>query len=439
MREAVHVTDDPSGRSAAAANVFRGEVGLSSTQMRRPVLALLALALALALSASLPPASRAETGGASELENAPTLGNTAFDRQGMWIWYVSKSEGGSVAAIIARAKRNRIGTVYIKSGDGSTTWSQFNKQLVTRLHRGGLDVCAWQFVYGDHPAAEARVGAVSVQRGADCLVIDAEGDYEGKYASADRYIRSLRAQIGATFPLSLAGFPYVDYHPSFPYSVFFGPGGATYNQPQMYWKTIGTSVRAVYEHTYLFNRIWGHPIYPIGQTYEAPGNGPLMLFRRFAASYGNLPPSWWDWQETTGGEWGALGAASALRPVTGYRTTVEHPLLKKGSRGRHGGLGAGAPDRRRRGDPGDGDIWSADADRGAGLPGSARAGSGRGDRDDDLGRAAEGRPVPDELGGAGGAAGDGAGEPGRGRAAAAVGIAAGEGVRDSARAAALGR
>jgi hypothetical protein len=101
----------------------------------------------------------------------------------------------------------------------------------------------------------------------------------------------------------------------------------------MYWKTIGTSVRAVFEHTYLYNRIWGHPIHPIGQTYEAPGNGPLKLFRRFAASFGDLAPSWWSWQETDGREWGALGARSAARPVSGYRQSVEHPLLKRGSKG----------------------------------------------------------------------------------------------------------
>ena len=49
---------------------------------------------------------------------------------------------------------------------------------------------------------------------------------------------------------------------------------------------LGTSVRAVYEHTYLYNRVYGHPIYPIGQTYEAPGSAGIKLFRRFAASYG---------------------------------------------------------------------------------------------------------------------------------------------------------
>jgi hypothetical protein len=280
-----------------------------------------------------PPSAAAETGGAGQVEEAPVLSNTPFDRQGMWVWYVERSEGGSVPAIVARAKRAGIGTVYIKAGDGAGAWSQFSAGLVRALHHGGLDVCAWQFVYGDSPAAEARVGAAAVAKGADCLAIDAEGDYEGKYASADLYIRKLRGAIGDSFPLSLAAFPYVDYHPSFPYSVFLGPGGATYDQPQMYWKAIGTSVRAVYEHTYLYNRLWGHPIYPVGQTYESPGRGPLKLFRRFAASYGGLAPSWWSWQETSGREWGALGATSASRPVSGYRQSIEHPLLKRGSKG----------------------------------------------------------------------------------------------------------
>jgi hypothetical protein len=308
-------------------------VEFSQTQRRRLALALLTIVAALAGGGALAAPAGAEPGGTGQVEEAAPLGNSPFDRQGMWIWYVSHSEHGSVAAIVARARRAGIGTVYVKSGDGATVWSQFNKSLVSALHRGGLDVCAWQFVYGDHPTAEARVGATAVARGADCLAIDAEGDYEGKYAAADRYIRNLRAAIGLNFPLSLAAFPYVDYHPSFPYSVFFGAGGATYNQPQMYWKAIGTSVRAVYEHTYLYNRIWGQPIYPLGQTYEGVGEGQLRMFRRFAASFGGLQPSWWDWQETSGGEWAALAAGSGRKPVAGYRINVTYPVLKAGSRG----------------------------------------------------------------------------------------------------------
>ncbi len=204
----------------------------------------------------------------------------------MWIWYVDRTEGGDPGRIAARAKRAGIGTLYIKSGDGGDYWSQFNKPLVESLHAAGLSVCAWAFVYGDSPVAEARVAATAVKRGADCFVIDAEGQYEGKYAAAERYMRALRARIGAEYPVALAAFPYVDYHPAFPYSVFFAPEGAQYNQPQMYWKAIGTSVRGIYEHTYLYNRVWGKPLYPLGQTYMAPARSEIVRFRRFAENYG---------------------------------------------------------------------------------------------------------------------------------------------------------
>src|ERR1039458_10849847 len=88
-------------------------------------------------------------------------------------------------------------------------WSQFNPQLVSVLHANHLRVCAWQYVYGDNPAAEARVGAAAVNDGADCLVIDAEAEYQGKYIQAQTYISDLRGLIGANFPVALAGFPYI--------------------------------------------------------------------------------------------------------------------------------------------------------------------------------------------------------------------------------------
>ncbi len=75
--------------------------------------------------------------------------------------------------------------------------------------------------------------------GADCLVIDAEAEYEGRYGAADTYVDKLRHAIGRHFPTALSSFPYVDYHPSFPYSVFLGKGGARFNLPQVYWHAIG--------------------------------------------------------------------------------------------------------------------------------------------------------------------------------------------------------
>src|SRR4051812_12841641 len=174
---------------------------------------------------------------------------------GMWIWYVSQSSGGDLARIARKAHRGGIETVYIKSSDGSSSWSQFTRGLVSYLHSRHLRVCGWQFVYGTHPGAEANRGAEAVRKGADCLVIDAESSYEGRYAQADSYMKRLRNKVGAHFPTALASFPYVDYHPGFPYSVFLGPRGAHYNLPQLYWHAIGTTVAGGYEHTVRYNRV----------------------------------------------------------------------------------------------------------------------------------------------------------------------------------------
>jgi hypothetical protein len=307
--------------------LFTANVRVSSTQV------LLAIVLAVALIA--PATAQASTGGARARTSAiesPAPAGTAFDREGMWIWYVDRTEAGNPARIAARAKRYGLGTLYIKSGDGGSYWSQFSSSLVERLHAAGLSVCAWAFVYGDAPVAEAKVAAAAVKRGADCFVIDAEGQYEGKYASAERYMRALRSRIGDEYPVALAAFPYVDYHPAFPYSVFFGLGGAQYNQPQMYWKAIGTSVRGVYEHTYLFNRLWDRPLYPLGQTYMSPSRKEIIRFRRFAENYGGQQVSWWAWHETNSRGWSAL-AAELVGPVFGYRPIVSNPVLKRGSRG----------------------------------------------------------------------------------------------------------
>ncbi len=267
---------------------------------------------------------------------APTssvaVAGSPFEGQGMWIWYLSKSDGGNIAAIAAQAHAAGVSTLFIKSSDGSSNyWSQFSPQLVAELHANGLKVCAWQFVYGTEPVGEAALGAEAVADGADCLVIDAEGEYEGHYAAAQTYIDDLRAKIGPTYPLGLASFPYVSYHPSFPYSVFLGPGGAQYNAPQMYWKDIGQSVDTVYANTYIANRIYGRPIYPLGQTYGGVSAAELLRFREEAVDYGATGVSFWDWQETGVSGWTTL--ASPLAPLTSVTPNGEVPELHEGSKG----------------------------------------------------------------------------------------------------------
>ena len=249
---------------------------------------------------------------------------------GMWIWQLPQSEGGDLDAIAARARAAGISTVYVKSSDAATNWTQFEPALVQALHLRGLRVCAWQFVYGADPLGEAAAGAAAVADGADCLIIDAETRYEGRYAAAQRYVQALRAAIGPSYPLGLTSFPYVDYHPTFPYSVFLAPGAAQANLPQVYWKAIGGSVDAVSARTVAHNRVYGAPIAPIGQAYDAAPTADLTRFRAVWAGYGAGGISWWSWQAASDAMWTTLSLpapAAAALPDPGW------PALRLGSKG----------------------------------------------------------------------------------------------------------
>lgn len=257
--------------------------------------------------------------------------SVAFDGRAMWIWELSGVDGGELGPIISGAHEYGVHTLIIKSSDGADMWSQFTPALVQTLHANGLRVCAWQYVYGDHPIWEADLGAQAVRDGADCLVIDAEVEYDGRYEQAQVYLRQLRALIGYRFPVALAGLPYVDYHPAFPYSVFLGPGGAQYNMPQMYWYTIGTSVDGVYAHTYLFNRPYGRPIFPLGQVYSDPPAREIRTFRAVAEAYGAAGVSWWDWADATASAWHAL--STPVAQIAGYQATQGMATVGKGAEG----------------------------------------------------------------------------------------------------------
>ena len=285
-------------------------------RLRLPV-ALALAALATLTVALVPPQATAAS--------VPVKGDAS------WIWYVSAS-GGSGKAIARVAKHRGLDAVYVKSGDGTDYWSQFSPELVDAIHRRHLDVCAWQFVYGDDPAREARVGARAGAAGADCLIIDAESDYEGNYAGADTYIRALRDRVGQRYPVALSSFPYVDYHPAFPYSVFLGPGGAQFSLPQVYWFTIGDPLVTGLSHTYEWNRPYDHPIYPVGQTYQDPPRRQLRFFRRYAHEFGAGGVSWWSWQETSHREWRAI-SKRVKRGVRGFSPDRDFAELSRGDEG----------------------------------------------------------------------------------------------------------
>jgi peptidoglycan hydrolase-like protein with peptidoglycan-binding domain len=248
----------------------------------------------------------------------------------MWIWQLAKSDGGDLDAIAARAHAAGIATVFIKAGDGTDAWDQFNDLLVGGLHQRGLRACAWQYVYGTDPATEAQVAAQAIGHGADCFVIDAESQYEGRYAAAQQYITALRAAVGPSYPIGLTSFPYVDYHPGLPFSVFLGPGGAQVNLPQVYWQTLKTTVDAASAHAYAHARVYPAALAPLGQSYDDPPADQMQRFRAVWEAYGAGGLSWWSWQASSDAGWATLAQPA---PPPAAIADPGYPALGKGAKG----------------------------------------------------------------------------------------------------------
>jgi peptidoglycan hydrolase-like protein with peptidoglycan-binding domain len=144
-------------------------------------------------------------------------------------------------------------------------------------------------------------------------------------------MRKLRHGVGRRFPIALAGFPWNNYHPGYPYSVFLGPHGAQHSTPQCYWRAIGTSPQNVLSHMFIDNRVYGRPIEPLGQTYDDPPLRELSRFRHLSASYGFHGLSWWSWQATKLPEWQRI--SNPNHRLSGFHKPKAYPLLQRGSAG----------------------------------------------------------------------------------------------------------
>jgi hypothetical protein len=222
--------------------------------------------------------------------------------KGVWIWYLSDSP----EVLAAKLKKANMDTVFIKSADGDRVWRQFNKALVSALQDSGIHVCGWQYVYGKHPLREARAAASVKAAGADCFVIDAEKEYKHRHRQAAIYTKELRRLLGPSFEIGFSSFPYLRLHKSMPYRTFLGPGAATANLPQMYWKEIGVSPERILKDTYLDNLALGRPVYPIGQSWRSPPAKEIARFSKRVKKLGGQGLSWWSLDHSSKATWKEL-------------------------------------------------------------------------------------------------------------------------------------
>jgi hypothetical protein len=240
-----------------------------------------AIALALALVSLPAPALAAQSSVAR-----------AFRGTAMWITQIPLTQSGSETVVQMAA--DGVHTVYVKAAEGATAEPQFSSALVSEMRAAGATVCAWTFAVGANPVGEAAAAVAAVRDGAQCLVVDAEGEYDALYGAAQLFVRSLRAQLGAGFPIGLASQAEVAEHPTFPYSVFLASGAFNAVLPLMYWRDFGISVDAVYAATMGANSIYARPILPVGQLYGSPTTAEVLRFRALAHAYGTPGMSFFD-------------------------------------------------------------------------------------------------------------------------------------------------
>ncbi len=226
---------------------------------------------------------------------------------GTALWVDQLPAAASAQSLAGSAAEARARTLYIKAADGVTSELQFSAPLVAGLRAQGMAVCAWVFAYGNQPLPEAQAAIAAVHTGAGCLVVDAEGAYEKRYGQAQAYVHALRSGLGARFPIALAGQPEILEHPEFPYSVFLGPGGFSFDMPLLYWRDLGLSVEAAFARTLPENAIYGRPILPVGQLYGEPAGGELEEFGDLAGRYGLAGVSFFDLDSATSAGLSAVG------------------------------------------------------------------------------------------------------------------------------------
>ena len=201
-----------------------------------------------------------------------------------------------------------------------------------RAARAGIKVCAWQYVYGNNPIGEANVGAAAVHAGADCLLIDAEAEYEGKYVQAQQYVKPLRQLIGSSYPVGARRLPVCRLPPLVPVLGVPRAGRSAVQHAADVLARHRRLARHRLSHTYQYNLVYGRPIEPLGADLRNPPPGQIVRFRQLSRAYGAPNVSWWDWQETSGRDWGAIAQPIGNLSGSASRPTPQMPVLSVKSR-----------------------------------------------------------------------------------------------------------
>ena len=248
--------------------------------------------------------------------------------KGMWLYEPEKTEGGDVAAIVAKAKAAGLSHLYVRTG---SSWNgfyagDFLDQILPAAHDADLMVYGWDFPRLIDVKEDVRRAKAAIEHRApgkhriDGFSADIETQSEGTRISgpaAAEYGRLLREAVGSSYPL-IATVPRPSPAQNYPYAEVVESFDAI--APMVYWlnRQPDTDVAGALRDLARFNK----PVFPIGQAYDgAPEGGragvpppeELWRFMRFAQAGGAQGVSFWSWQAANQPAWDAIRDAAEFR------------------------------------------------------------------------------------------------------------------------------
>ncbi|MDQ1689111.1 MAG: hypothetical protein QOK42_2086 [Frankiaceae bacterium] len=246
---------------------------------------------------------------------------------GMWLHEWDKSNQGNAAVIVRRAKSAGVSTLFVRGWSRTGGWEAPHvlRQLLPATKHSDVKVVVWEFVYLQHPVAEARRLAASAKirvPGAPRVIAvapDIETAAEGSRTSYNRvlvYMRALRAALPKDVAiLGTVPWPSEVRVGKFPYQPV-----ALYSDallPMTYW--YNRSPVAVTQSSVRWLRRYHKPIMPVGQGYDGRLDAPWLpkanVPKQVAsflvtAKRAKVPAvSLWSWQTAPLSVWGKLSKA----------------------------------------------------------------------------------------------------------------------------------
>lgn len=230
-----------------------------------------------------------------------------LEGKGIFIWKIKNCEGGDVGAIADLAVEAGLSHVVIKIADGAYAYNydwrervDFVPPLVDELRGRGISPWGWHYVRGNAASAEARKAVERVRElNLDGYVIDAEGEYKGRYEAANTFMGILRRELPNT-PIALASYRYPSMHPTIPWRNFLSR--CDLNMPQVYWQGASNPKlqlqRCFEEFDSMNNRL---PVVPIGAAYKEHGWKPaareVIGFMDEAKRLKMKAANFWEWAQ----------------------------------------------------------------------------------------------------------------------------------------------